>query len=54
MPAKRPHGRTPQAEVQRAYRARLKAADKVFKLIDAAAAADLAMIERMRERLQIA
>jgi hypothetical protein len=55
---KRPRGRPPrpggpksQAEVQRAYRARLAAAGKVFKLIDAAAIADLAMVDRIRERL---
>jgi hypothetical protein len=57
-PIKRPRGRpprpggpTPQAEVQRAYRARLKAAGKVLKLVDADAVADLAMLDRMRERL---
>jgi hypothetical protein len=34
-----------------AYRARLAAAGKVHKLLDAAAVADLAMLDRMRERL---
>jgi hypothetical protein len=43
--------RKPQAEIQRAYRARLKAAGKVLKLLDADTAADLAMVDRMRERL---
>jgi hypothetical protein len=38
-------------EVQRAYRARLKAAGKVLKLVDADAIADLAMFEGMREKL---
>ena len=33
----KPGGRIPQAEVQRAYRARLAAAGKVVRLIDAAA-----------------
>jgi hypothetical protein len=44
-PAKRPRGRppkpggpTPQAEIQRAYRARLAAAGKVLRLVDAASA----------------
>jgi hypothetical protein len=47
----RPGGRKPQAEVQRAYRARLKAAGKAVKLVDANAATDLAMVADMRERL---
>jgi hypothetical protein len=47
----RPGGPKPQAEIQRAYRARLKAAGKVLKLLDADAVADLAMIDGMRERL---
>jgi hypothetical protein len=57
-PVKRPRGRPPQpggpkpqAEIQRAYRARLKAAGKVVTIVDAEAAADLAMLDRMRERL---
>jgi hypothetical protein len=37
--------------VQRAYRARLAAAGKVHKLLDADTVADLAMLDRMRERL---
>jgi hypothetical protein len=37
--------------VQRAYRARLKAAGKVLKLVDADTIADLAIVDRMRERL---
>jgi hypothetical protein len=57
-PIKRPRGRpprlggpTPQAEIQRAYRARLAAAGKILKLVDAEAIADLAMLDRMREQL---
>jgi hypothetical protein len=57
-PAQRPRGRPPrpggpipQADVQRAYRARLKATGKVLKLVDADAVADLAMLDRLRERL---
>jgi hypothetical protein len=47
QPVKRPRGRpprpggpTPHVEIQRAYRARLKAAGKVLKLVDAGAIAD--------------
>jgi chromosome segregation ATPase len=46
-----PGGPKPQAEIQRAYRARLAAAGKVLKLVDADAIDDLAMLDRMRERL---
>jgi hypothetical protein len=46
-----PGGPKPQAEIQRAYRARLAAAGKVLKLVDADAAADLAMVAAMREKL---
>jgi hypothetical protein len=44
-------GPKPQAETQRAYRARLKAAGKVLKLVDADAVADLAMVDGMHEKL---
>ena len=37
--------------IQRAYRARLKAAGKVLKFVDADAAADPAMLDGMREKL---
>jgi hypothetical protein len=47
----RPGGRKPQAEIQRAYRARLKAAGKVLKLVDADTIADLAMVDGTREKL---
>jgi hypothetical protein len=47
----RPGGPTPPAEIQRAYRARLAAAGKVLKLVDADAVDDLAMVGRLRERL---
>jgi hypothetical protein len=46
-----PGGRKPQAEIQRAYRARLKAAGKVLKLVDADTIADLAMVDGTREKL---
>jgi cell division protein FtsB len=46
-----PGGPKPQAEIQRAYRARLAAAGKVLKLVDADAIDDLAMLDHMRERL---
>jgi hypothetical protein len=47
----RPGGPKPQAEIQRAYRARLKAAGKVLKLVDADAVADLEMVDGMRRKL---
>jgi hypothetical protein len=47
----RPGGRKPQTDVQRAYRARLVAAGKVVKLVEANATADLAMVADVRERL---
>jgi hypothetical protein len=47
----RPGGPTPPAELQRAYRARLAAAGKVLKLVNADAVVDLAMVGRLRERL---
>jgi hypothetical protein len=66
----KPGGRTPQVEVQRAYRARLKAAGKAVRIVDATATAgavpipdfdpakdgvfERAMIARMREQLRSA
>jgi predicted nuclease with TOPRIM domain len=47
----RPGGPTPQAEVQRAYRARLKAAGKIVKLIDPAVMPDPADVLTMRDEL---
>ena len=60
----KPGGPIPQVEVQRAYRARLKAAGKVVRLVDARAAAGIPdfdpakdgiferqMVESMRDRL---
>jgi hypothetical protein len=38
-------------KIQRAYPARLKAAGDVVKLIDASVAADLAMLDGIREKL---
>jgi hypothetical protein len=46
----KPGGPKPQAEVQRAYRARLAAAGKVLKVVDAALF-DAGGIQDMRERL---
>jgi len=66
----KPGGRTPQVEVQRAYRARLKAAGKAVRIVDATASAatvpipdfdpakdgvfERAMIARMRGQLRSA
>ena len=64
----KPGGRTPQIEVQRAYRARLKAAGKVVRIVDATASPvpipdfdpakdgvfEREMIARMREQLRSA
>jgi len=60
----KPDGPTPQVEVQRAYRAQLKAAGKVVRLVDARVAAGIPdfdpakdgiferqMVESMRDRL---
>jgi hypothetical protein len=66
----KPGGRTPQVEVQRAYRARLKAAGKIVRIVDATAPAgappipdfdpakdgvyERDMVAGMREQLRIA
>jgi hypothetical protein len=50
----RPGGPRPQAEIQRAYRARLKAAGKIVAIVDADVLADQTMFENLRERLHAA
>jgi hypothetical protein len=50
----RPGGPTPQAEIQRAYRARLKAAGKIVAIVDADVLADQTMFQGIRERLHAA
>jgi hypothetical protein len=49
----RPGGPTPQAVVQKAYRARTKAAGKIVKLIDPAAMSDPAEREKLHNALSI-
>jgi hypothetical protein len=49
-----PGGSKPQAEIQRAYRARLAAAGKVVTIVDRDVLADQTMFESLRERLQAA